>query len=309
MSEHDTKPKIDELTGTATTGHTWDGMNELNTPVPSWWIWLFYATVVWGVIYMIMYPSLPVPGGSTEGTTGYTQYKELAASQAEIQARKDTYLATFRTADYETILASEELFAFAVAGGQAKFKDNCATCHGSAATGAPGYPNLIDDAWLWGGDINAIEATIRYGIRSTHPDTRLSDMPRFGIDELLEPAEIKAVAQHVLSLSDQAPENVQGAAIYAEQCIACHGEVGTGSADLGAPNLVDAIWLYGATEADVITSISTGRGGVMPAWAPRLDDDTIRQLTIYVHQLGGGKMPQQLRANEQEAVTSAASGQ
>lgn len=282
----------DSVTGVETTGHEWDGLKELNLPAPRWWVIMFVITVIWGIGYMVYYPAWPTLSGEgvrggTSGTAGWTSYQELSDSQAEILSVRQSYLTRFRTADYQTILNDSELAAFARAGGGSAFKDNCATCHGTGGAGGPGYPNLNDDAWLWGGTLASIETSIRYGIRSGHEEERLSEMPAFG--DLLSGEEIDQLADHVLSLSGKAPANDAGAALFEEQCSACHAEDGRGNAEMGAPNLADAVWHYGGKRGDVITQIRYPKHGQMPAWDGRLDNDTIRLLTIYVHGLGGGE--------------------
>lgn len=283
--------EIDDVTGVETTGHEWDGLKELNNPLPRWWVWVFIVSIIWSFWYFVVYPSWPVPGGATEGTGGYTQYKELAESQGEILARQEKYLARFEQADLEKIMNDPELYAFAVAGGAAAFKDNCATCHGTGGQGAVGYPNLNDDDWLWGGTLEDIHHTISWGVRADNWDTRMSEMPAFGADELLSVDEINKVVDYVLSMSGskEGHYSAQGAQIFQEQCAACHGPEGKGMRELGAPNLADRIWLYGGDRATVYNTVFYARAGMMPAWNERLDENTIKQLTVYLHQLGGGE--------------------
>ena len=242
-----------------------------------------------------MYPSWPVPGGATEGTSGYTQFEELKQTQAEIIERQQAYLSRFEQASYDEVLNDPELFAFAVAGGKSAFKDNCATCHGTGAAGSMGYPNLNDDDWLWGGKLSDIHQTLEYGIRADNLDSRVSQMPAFGKDGLLKREEINDVVHYVLSLSGAEHDVVSaqalssGKAIFKQQCASCHGEDGRGLHEFGAPNLTDKIWLYGGDYETVYNTVFYSRGGMMPAWGERLDENTIRQLTIYLHQLGGGE--------------------
>lgn len=285
--------RIDEVTGYETTGHVWDDdLEELNKPLPKWWLYVMYATIIWAIGYWILYPAWPL---ATDYTRGYLGFSQRANVMQQVEAGKAAQ-AKFRQgiaeAEFSDIQAKPDLLNFALAGGKAAFGDNCAPCHGRGAEGFKGYPNLNDDDWIWGGDLEAIQHTIRHGIRSTDEDSRVSDMPKFGTDQLLEPAQINDVAEYVLAFSkSQTDEEAaqRGAAIYADNCASCHGETGTGMQELGAPNLTDAIWLYGGDKEDVITSINTGRGGVMPPWQHRLDEVTIKQLAIYVHALGGGK--------------------
>lgn len=282
---------VDAATGSATTGHVWDGdIKELNKPLPRWWLYTFYVTIVWSVGYWVAYPAWPLIDGYTKGTLGYSQRETVrgdlyAALQAQSGLRQQLEQTAF--ADVRT---NADLFRFATASGAAAFATNCAPCHGRGAQGAPGYPNLNDDDWVWGGSIEDIYKTIRFGIRSDHKNTLATMMPRFGVDKLLEPAQIQDAAEFVLSLSALSSNSeaaARGSVIFAEQCAACHGEKGQGNQQMGAPKLSDAIWLYGSQREDVMQSISTGRGGKMPAWTERLDEVTIKSLAIYVQSLGG----------------------
>jgi cytochrome c oxidase cbb3-type subunit 3 len=281
-----TKIEKDTLTGTETTGHEWDGIKELNTPLPKWWLYVFYATVIWSAIYYVLYPTIP----GIKGLLGYSQREEVAERIAQAQARQGGNLERIAATPLEEIKANADLLNFAMTGGRAAFADNCAPCHASGGAGRPGYPILADDDWLWGGSPEAIHQTILQGVRAGSDETRQSDMPAFGADELLERDQIDAVADYVLSLSQQAvAADTPGAEIYAEQCASCHGEAGEGGRDYGAPKLADQIWLYGGEKQDVVKQITRPRQGVMPAWAERLDDTTLKMLTVYVHALGGGE--------------------
>lgn len=288
------KKDIDEVTGVETTGHEWDGLKELNNPAPRWWLWVWMITIVWSIGYWVVYPAWPTISGHTKGTLGWTQYKKLKDEQAEITARQQAWLEKFHEASFEQIKNDPELYEFARAGGAVSFKENCAACHGTGAEGLKGYPNLNDDDWLWGGTIDDIYHTIQVGIRSTHDDTRSNQMPAFGRDSILDRQQIADVAEYVLHLSKaDTPMNesaARGAEIFAANCVACHGEQGEGNQEMGAAKLNDAIWLYGnGDKASVMQTITNSRNGVMPTWQHRLDDDTIRQLAIYVHSLGGGE--------------------
>lgn len=287
-----TEPRVDARTGTPTTGHEWDGIAELNTPLPRWWLWTFYLTILWSLAYWVVYPAWPGLSGWTNGMFGWNSRTEVAEQLQGLQDLRKPNMDKLAAAKLGDIEKNQELLAIARASGAAAFANNCAPCHGAGAQGAKGYPNLNDDDWVWGGTIDAIHQTIVGGIRSDHKDTRTSAMPRFGADKLLDEKQISDVAEHVLSLSGKSADKEaagRGAAIFAEQCSVCHGETGTGNQELGAPNLSDAIWLYGGDKADVMQSVSTGRGGMMPQWANRLDPVTIKSLAVYVHGLGGGK--------------------
>ncbi len=280
----------DDATGTETTGHDWDGIKELDTPLPRWWLWTFYATIVWGVAYTIAYPAWPLISTTTQGLLGYSSRGALHAALTEHAESQKTYTDRIAAMEMEEIAADEDLAQFARAGGAAVFRNYCSQCHGSGATGAKGYPNLQDDDWLWGGTAEDIRQTIAHGIRfEEDEDTRLSEMPAFGRDEILTEAEIAAVADHVLSLSGQAGANEEGRTIFADNCAACHGENGQGEQALGAPNLGNAIWLYGGDRDTVIATITKSRAGVMPAWAHRLSQAQIKQVALFVHDLGGGE--------------------
>jgi cytochrome c oxidase cbb3-type subunit III len=291
MSDH--QRKVDDVTGVATTSHVWDDdIRELDNPLPRWWLYTFYACIVWSVGYWILYPAWPTLTGYTKGTLGYSERAAVASELLVGKKDQEKFRSQLASASLSEVRSNPELLRFAMASGGASFQTNCAPCHGRGAQGFVGYPNLNDDDWIWGGKIEEIVKTLQVGIRSDHKDTRVSQMPRFGVDKILKPEEISAATQYVLSLSKQASDPVQvkqGEAIFAEQCAACHGADGRGNAELGAPNLTDSIWLYGSSPAAVRQSIETGRGAVMPAWGDRLDPTTIKSLAIYVHSLGGGR--------------------
>lgn len=281
----------DEFTGIETTGHSWDGIKELNNPLPRWWLYILYATIIWAIGYWIAMPAWPMISSYTKGVLGYSS---RAGAQASIEAAVEAQ-SEFRTgisaAELPEIVASPELLEFALAGGRSAFGDNCAPCHGSGAAGARGYPNLNDDDWLWGGTLDDIMTSVRYGIRSAHEETRQSAMPAFGTDGILSRTEISALADYLLSLSDQSEQEIPESTLtlFQDNCAACHGEDARGLTELGAPNLANALWLYGGERADIFESISRARAGVMPHWEGRLDEVTIKQLVVYVHSLGGGQ--------------------
>lgn len=286
-----TKPEKDEISGTETTGHEWDGIKELDNPLPRWWLYIMAGTFVFALIYWVLYPAWPSVKDFSKGLLGYSSRANLTEEVEAAHARQASYIERIEAVPAEEVQADPELFAFAMAGGRSAFAVNCSQCHGTGAEGAVGYPNLNDDDWLWGGTIEAIETTIRYGIRSEHEDTRLNEMPAFLADEWLTEEQINDVAEYVLSLTDQATDQAaaeRGKAVF-EECSACHGEQGEGIQELGAPALNDHIWLYGGEKEDIVQTVSYSRGGVMPAWEGRLDDATIKQLAVYIHGLGGGQ--------------------
>lgn len=276
-----------------TTGHSWDGIEEYNNPLPRWWLWTFYATIVWGVLYTIAYPAWPLISKATPGLLGYSTRAEVAETIATFDAMNAPVEEKLVAADLTAISADAELNNYATNAGAAVFQTWCAQCHGSGAAGvqASGYPNLLDDDWLWGGDIEAIHYTVSHGIRNEQdPDARYSEMPAFG--EILEEEEIAQVVQYVRSLSNQdhdASLAGLGATVFADNCAACHMEDGTGDREQGAPNLTDAIWLYGGSEEAITHTVNFARFGVMPNWSARLSEADIRAVATYVHSLGGGE--------------------
>jgi len=275
-----------------TTGHEWDGITELNKPLPKWWLYVFYATIVWAVGYWLLMPAWPLVSSYTTGWLGYSQRESVAEELDQAKAAKSRFRQQIAGSDLAAINADPELLSFALAGGEAAFGDNCAPCHGRGAQGAFGYPNLRDDSWLWGGSLDAIHQTIEHGIRADDPKTRTSQMPAFGRMGLLNATQVNDVAEFVLSLSGRTYDKAaveRGSKIFADNCAPCHGKGGKGNQTLGAPDLTDELWLYGGEKTTVAETIINSRNGVMPAWAGRLDPETIKELAIYVHSLGGGQ--------------------
>ncbi len=282
---------IDETTGVETTGHSWDGITELNNPLPRWWLWTLYACIVWAVGYTILYPAWPMISGATSGTLGWSTRGAVAQDIADHEAKNAQLVADLVAADLPTLAPGDPLHRYAVARGGAVFRANCSQCHGSGAAGALGYPNLLDDDWLWGGDVASIAMTIDHGIRNdTDPDARWSQMPAFG--DILSKPEIASLVTYVISLSATVEDRAQaaeGAVLFSENCAACHSDDATGNRDMGAPNLTDAIWLYGGDTASLTQTITQARFGVMPAWGQRLSDVDVDAVAVYVHSLGGGE--------------------
>jgi cytochrome c oxidase cbb3-type subunit 3 len=295
MAEHhDQGPETDAVTGRTTTGHEWDGIKELNTPLPRWWLNIFYATIVWSFGYFIVYPAWPGISSYTRGVIAYSSRAEVAVELDALKAQRAAQAADLATVEIAAIKADPKLLALAMAQGRAAFGDNCAPCHGLGGGGSKGYPNLNDDDWLWGGSLDEIHETLKHGIRSANDEsTRISAMPAFGRDGLLKKDEIRTVANFVRTLAGQLAEpgfdRAAGAKLFAENCGSCHGDEGRGNKALGAPNLADAITLYGGRLEDIVETVSNSRAGVMPAWAARLDPVTVKSLAVYVHSLGGGQ--------------------
>jgi cytochrome c oxidase cbb3-type subunit 3 len=284
--------RIDQPTGTETVGHEWDGIEELDTPMPRWWLWTFYASIAFALGYVALYPAWPMIHRGSEGALGWTSRAELAREMGEQKAEMAPVLNAIAGVPIEHLADNQARMQAAVAGGRAAFKVNCVQCHGSGAAGSQtlGYPNLNDDDWLWGGDLATIQTTITHGARDpSDRQTRVSQMPAFGRDGILTAEQIGEVADHVLSLSGKAQDNAAGAQLFEQNCALCHGPAGKGTRAVGAPNLSDAIWLYGGTRQDVIAQVTNPRLGTMPAWGRRLDPVTIKMLAAYVHSLGGGE--------------------
>ncbi|TCT09373.1 cytochrome c oxidase cbb3-type subunit 3 [Tepidamorphus gemmatus] len=287
------KKEIDQISGIETTGHEWDGLKELNNPLPRWWLWTFYATIAWSAVYWILMPSWPLLTDYTRGIRGHSQRAVVIEQVEALRALRAQHGADLADAALEDIQATPRMLEFAMANGRAAFGDNCAPCHGAGGAGAIGYPNLNDDDWIWGGTLDDIHQTILYGIRSGHEQARFGDMPAFGRDGLLDAQQVRAVANYVRSLSglevEPTADLALGRTIYEDNCASCHGDSGEGMREVGAPNLTDPIWLYGSSLEAIIHRIEVGGGGVMPAWDQRLDPVTIKSLAVYVHALGGGE--------------------
>ncbi|MCK8784771.1 cytochrome-c oxidase, cbb3-type subunit III [Roseomonas sp. NAR14] len=286
-----TKIEKDAITGTDTTGHEWDGIKELNTPLPRWWLYVFYATIAFAAVWVVLYPALPIPGAT--GLTGWTARGALREELAAGSQQQQAMLARIRAATPAEVAADPEMRAFALAGGRVAFANTCAACHGAGGQGAAGgFPSLADDDWLWGGSLAAIHRTITHGVRADDDnDTHATLMPRFLADGMLNAAQVGDTAEFVLSLTgraDDAPAARRGSLLFAENCASCHGDRGQGNQEMGAPRLDDQVWLYGGDKASIVRSIAYSRRGAMPAWGVRLDPAVVNMLAVYVHSLGGG---------------------
>ncbi|MEL0437253.1 cytochrome-c oxidase, cbb3-type subunit III [Phycobacter sp. K97] len=276
-----------------TTGHEWDGIEEFDNPMPRWWLYTFYLCIIWGIGYTIAYPAWPLINSATAGVLGWSTRADVANEIAAVEEANAPVNAKLVETELTEISADADLNSYAVSAGSAVFKTWCAQCHGSGAAGAKGYPNLLDDDWLWGGSMEDIHFTISHGIRNEESDeARYSAMPAFGRDELLEAVEIDLVVNFVMSLSGE-PQDASkveaGSVVFADNCASCHMDDGTGDRAQGAPNLADAIWLYGGDHAALTETVTNSRYGVMPPWNTRLSEAEIRAVSAYVHQLGGGE--------------------
>ncbi|GHB20562.1 Cbb3-type cytochrome c oxidase subunit FixP [Pseudovibrio japonicus] len=291
MAEH--KKEIDQVTGVETTGHEWDGLKELNHPLPKWWLYMFYGSIVWAVIYWILMPSWPLVNGYTKGLLDYSQRAVVTEEFNAAAAERAETGKMLLEASLDEIQNTPELLEYAMAQGKVAFGDNCAACHGVGATGFEGYPNLQDDSWIWGGDLETLATTIAYGVRADNDETRYAEMPAFGRDELLEKEQIVQVANYVGSLAGIPTQDgvdlEAGKVVYEENCAACHMDNGKGDMEMGAPNLTAPNYLYDRSIKGIEAQINTPRHGVMPAWIDRLGETTVKSLAVYVHSRGGGQ--------------------
>lgn len=293
MTDH--SPEVDPHSGVETTGHEWDGIKELNNPLPRWWRFIFWGSVVFSIVYWVLMPAWPaLPGmqGNTRGVWEHSDRGNVAAAVADARAERSALGSQLMARDIGEILKDHELSQLALSLGESAFGDNCATCHGSGGRGAKGYPRLADDVWLWGGSLGDIEYTLRHGIRNGGAQARFSEMPAFGRDGFLPADQIGDLVEYVTSISGRTADTAaaaRAAPIFQKECSSCHGVDGRGDRTKGAPNLTDADWLYGGDRASIRRTIFGPRNGIMPAWQERFDDATIRALAVYVHSLGGGE--------------------
>ncbi len=285
-----TKIEKDSVTGQMTTGHEWDGLKELNRPLPKWWIYIFYATIVWALVWFVLYPSIPGLHGYFHGTTGYSQRSAVDQDVAAVTKQRSAYMDRVKALSFDAIRKDPQLLAVAQTAGKIAFANNCQPCHGAGGGGNPGYPALADGNWIWGGTLEDIQQTVTFGVRSGLDAARNGQMPRFGVDGMLKPEEIGQVAAYVMTLYGKPGGNtVAGEKLFAENCAACHGEKGEGKREVGAPRLAGRAHLYGDDEATVVAQIKNPRLGMMPNWNARLDEATIKSVALYVHALGGGE--------------------
>jgi len=278
----------DSFTGYLTTGHEWNGITELNTPVPRAIYFFLTLAFLFSLGYWVLMPAWPLGDTYTKGLLGNDQRKIVAASLKAAALNREVWTKKIANESYGAILAAPALMADVRETGHALFGNNCAACHGVDAKGGPGFPNLTTSSWLWGGKPEDIFTTIRVGINSAHKDSRSSQMPAFGRDQMLKRDEVFKAASYVYSLSNPAskevdPKDVEaGKAIFAANCVACHGEDAKGNPELGAPNLTDEFWIYGGDLDTIDTTIWGGRQGHMPTWEARLSELDRKILTLYL---------------------------
>ena len=288
-----TKIEKDAISGQNTTGHEWDGVKELNTPLPKWWLYTFYVCIAWAFVLFLLYPSIPYGTGYFHGILGYSPRKEVDADVAKLVEQRKGSMDRIAASSFDAIKADPALMEVALTSGRITFAEDCQPCHGAGGGGNPGYPALAAGAWLWGGTLADIQQTVTHGIRSTDPDARQSAMPHFGADGTLKPEEIEQVASYVWATFYGHPatgEDVSaGAQIFADNCAACHGEQGQGTREMGAPKLASQIHLYGNSRDAIVRQVNLPRQGIMPNWGARLSPATIKAVTLYVHSLGGGE--------------------
>ncbi len=259
-----------------TTGHVWDGdLTEWNNPLPAWWMWLFYITIAFGLVYLALYPGL----GAYQGWLGWSSTGQYDEERAQAAQTYKPIFDRYARQDVKTVAADPEARQI----GQRLFLNNCAQCHGSDAGGSRGFPSLRDRDWLYGGEPEAIRTSIAEGRTGTMPPMAKA----VGDSE-----DVKDVAHYVLRLAGRTSDNLRahrGKAKFDASCAACHRANGKGNQQLGAPNLTDDVWLHGGTEAAIIETINKGRGGAMPAHKHFLDADKIHLLTAYVFGLSAPK--------------------
>lgn len=283
----------DPVTGRETTGHDWNGIKELDTPVPRGILLFLIVTHVWAVAWWFFVPTWPLGTTYTQGLLGIEQKQIVEERVVAAQAARAPWVDRLETEDYDSLLADQDLMQVVRSTGHQLFGDNCAACHGRDGRGRANYPDLTDDDWLWGSGPEAIAETMRVGINTEHPETRFAQMSAFGRDGMLDRDQVRSVSAYVYSLSNpdySTADNVDlledGREVYLMTCAGCHGDDATGMQEVGAPNLTDDYWIYGGEMDDIIASVHGGRQGHMPTWDERLTVAEIRLLSLYVHDLG-----------------------
>lgn len=288
------EPERDEVTGEHTTGHEWNSIKELDTPVPRGILLFVIVTHVFALVWWFLMPAFPLGWTYTPGLLGVNQFTSADEAIHDARLARASWRDPILELPEGEILANETLMERVSETGRQLFGDNCAACHGQDAQGGVGYPDLTDDDWIWGdGSVTAIADTMRIGVNAQHVDTRFSQMPAFGLQQMLTTEEVRNVARYVYSLShpefstaDNIDRIAAGQETFATNCAGCHGENATGFPDAGAPNLTDAAWIYGGELEDIIASVHGGRVGHMPSWDERLTPIEIKILALYVYSIG-----------------------
>lgn len=285
--------EVDPVSGRKTTGHVWNGIKELDTPIPRGVLLFLIVTHVFAVIWWFLLPTWPLGSTYTKGLLGLDQkttVEETLRAGAEARA---TWVGKIDRMSYDEIRADEQLMATVRTTGNQLFGDNCAACHGRDGKGGDNYPNLTDDDWIWGGEPEKIQQTLTVGVNSRHAETRVGQMPAFGKDEMLDRQQVSDVAAYVISLSNPTTSTVaninqidKGREVFAASCAACHGQKAKGNPEVGAPNLTDNQWIYGGSLQRIVDTIHGGRQGHMPTWDERLSPSEIKVLALYVYALG-----------------------
>ena len=288
--------EVDPVSGRETTGHTWNGISELDTPIPRGVLLFLIITHIFAVIWWVLMPTWPLGETYTKGVLGVDQKTTVEASLEEGVRARVSWVSSVETLAYDEIRANERLMAAVRTNGNQLFGDNCAACHGRDGKGRENYPDLTDNDWIWGGGPEAIAQTLTVGVNSSHPESRIGQMPAFGRDEMLDAQQVRDVATFVSSLSDptvSTADNIdrvdRGREVFQSTCIACHGDDAKGNPELGAPNLTDNRWVYGGTLQRIIATIHGGRQGHMPTWDERLTPVEIKVLALYVDDFGKGR--------------------
>jgi cytochrome c oxidase cbb3-type subunit 3 len=287
-----TKIEKDSVTGHMTTGHEWDGLQELNRPLPKWWLYVLWTCVAVAVVLCILYPSVPGITGYWHGLLGYSQRASVDQAVADVAAQRAGAMDRIKVLSFAEIRKDPQLLAVAETAGRITFANNCQPCHGAGGGGNPGFPALAAGDWIWGGTLEDIQQTVTHGIRSPDPDARQSQMPRWGVDNMLTPDQIQQVADYVMTLFGTPTQGVDvapGRKLFVDNCAVCHGDAGQGNRTAGGPRLASRIHLHGDTRDAVVAQITNPKMGVMPNWSTRLDEATIKSVTLYVHSLGGGE--------------------
>ena len=301
----------DPITGTETTGHEWDGIKELNNPLPKWWVYVFIISIVWSIVWYVLYPSFPLVLGNgmmdregdgqavevvLTGIEGYSSRQELETAMVDLkQMRQDTWLSKMEGKSLDQIAADTELRAYARRGGEVVFKENCAPCHQSGGAGEPvqGYPNLTDNEWIFGGTLDEIKQTVTHGVRwPTDDETRVGEMLSYAGNDTFSDEEKTQVAEYVISLSNGSPAaGSPGEQLFLDNCAACHMDDGSGNPDLASPPLNNQNWTYQpqgeGSVAAILAQMNGPRHGQMPAWGERLNETEINQVVLYIESRGG----------------------